>query len=251
MEGGLGPDIMSPVRQMGLNKSPLAHEVVRLGLDLRHPPRSMQLVEGSPAVDLTPQQYYRLQKLTGAAFKRMGEALVSSGAFHSLPDLDDSAKDYRGGKQRAILSAWTQAVKLGKAQLIQQDKSLQTATVERAENVGRAVSGRPERARVFLIVARALGGARRVDVDGDQRLGLVEHDGAAALGHLGGEQRRTGGHQHAQRGVVQPDRELLERRHCSVTVIAAIGKLTVSPLLIVFDVVSAAQIHIFPEVTAS
>jgi hypothetical protein len=64
-EGGLGPDIASPVSQMTENPHPGAKEVARLNVDLKHPLREIGGGDGSPGVELNGDQYYRLMKILG------------------------------------------------------------------------------------------------------------------------------------------------------------------------------------------
>lgn len=134
----------SPVKSVALSESPLAKEVLRLNIDLRHPTRSMRLVEGAPAVDLTPQQYYRLMKLSGSIFKSEGEKLVNSARYKKLPEAPtgfETAK-YDGGRERAIRTIFEKSMDMGRQKLISEDKDLQAKYELLARNVGNVMRGK-------------------------------------------------------------------------------------------------------------
>jgi hypothetical protein len=123
---GWGPDFASPIKQMQDKPiSPLAQEIGDLDVDIKHPGRSLVVVRGAPPVDLTPQQYHRLMKITGAKFKELGEQLVTSSGYKSLPSVpSDVDPDYMGGKEAMIRKVWVASMEYGRRTLISEDKSL-------------------------------------------------------------------------------------------------------------------------------
>lgn len=141
---GLGPDIASPVRVQGDNPSPLAQEVARLNLDLKHPARTLSTGAGSEGIDLEPWQYHRLMKLAGARFKELGERLVTSGSYGNLPETDDpSSKDYTNARQFILRNLWQTSLAEARGRLLQEDKPLQRKYRRVQENRARVLQGLP------------------------------------------------------------------------------------------------------------
>jgi hypothetical protein len=123
---GWGPDFASPIKQMPDKPvSPLAEEIGNLNIDLKHPPRTLSVVEGAPGVDLTPEQYTRYMKAAGGKFKEIGEQLVKSPVYTSASSVpNDVDPDYVGGKEFLIRKAYHAALKYGRDVLIMEDKAL-------------------------------------------------------------------------------------------------------------------------------
>jgi hypothetical protein len=83
------------------------------------------VVEGAPAVDLTPQQYHRYMKVAGAKFKEIGEALVASSTYRNASSIpDDVDPDYMGGKEFLLRKAYAASLKYGRDRLLAEDKGL-------------------------------------------------------------------------------------------------------------------------------
>lgn len=107
LEGSLGPDILSPVYVSGKKESPASEELLRLGLYLDKPQR-VQSLRGV-AVELSPQEYDRLQELagneakdpgTGLGFKETVEALA--GGFHANAGTYGRLSEGAGGGRKAV-----------------------------------------------------------------------------------------------------------------------------------------------------
>lgn len=143
LEGGLGPDIASPVYQRTEHPSPFAKEIARLNVDLRHPPRTLA-VEGTPGVDLEPLEYHRLMILAGAEFKKAGEREIQKKGYQSLPESNDPEMEgYRQAKNLVIQQLWYASLKAGKAKLLQENRYLAERVRRAYKNKAAALRGRP------------------------------------------------------------------------------------------------------------
>lgn len=107
LEGSLGPDFLSPVYVSARKESPASEELLRLGLYLDKPQR-VQSLRGV-AVELSPQEYDRLQELagneakdpgTGLGFKETVEALA--GGFHANAGTYGRLSEGAGGGRKAV-----------------------------------------------------------------------------------------------------------------------------------------------------
>jgi hypothetical protein len=144
MTDGWGPDWASPIRQMTANPSPLAAEIGKLNLDLRHPGRAFPTVQGAPDIDLTPKQYHRLMKIAGETFKREGEKLVGSPNYQRLPDIDDETDPkYMTARQGVIRDMWRVSLEKGRMTLLKEDKDLRRKFEIVQRNAVRAQVGLP------------------------------------------------------------------------------------------------------------
>jgi len=126
LEGGLGPDIMSPVYTSTEKKDSVADEIVRLRVNLSMPPRT---IEGRPVpvlrmgpeaagegIELSPQEYDLFVRLAGNELKGPD----SKGMKDTLADVMQS-EDYRhqtdgpeGGKAlivRSIVQSFREAAR--------------------------------------------------------------------------------------------------------------------------------------------
>ena len=123
LEGGIGPDIMSPIYQSTDKKDPVADEIVRQQTDVAMPRR---VVNG---VELTPQQYdryillYSGEGLEGAKGVKLKDKLKETFASSQYRQATDGPE---GGKSLFIRSIFTAYRDAAKAQLIKEEPSLQT-----------------------------------------------------------------------------------------------------------------------------
>lgn len=123
LEGGIGPDIMSPIYTSTDKKDPVADEIVRQKTSLSMPRRVVNNVE------LSPQQYdryvllYSGQDLKGTKGKTLKDALKEMFASSQYKRATDGPE---GGKSLMIQSIFTAYRDAAKAQLISEDATLQT-----------------------------------------------------------------------------------------------------------------------------
>jgi hypothetical protein len=123
LEGGIGPDIMSPIYTSTDKKDPVADEIVRQKTSLSMPRRVVNNVE------LSPQQYdryvllYSGEGLKGTKGKKLKDALKEMFASSQYKRATDGPE---GGKSLMIQSIFTAYRDAAKAQLISEDATLQT-----------------------------------------------------------------------------------------------------------------------------
>lgn len=80
LEGGVGPDIVSPIYQSVAKDDPLIAEMLRLKVT---PGRPLRAIRG---VELEPEEFSALQETTGRMIRRGLETLVSNPQWAELPD---------------------------------------------------------------------------------------------------------------------------------------------------------------------
>lgn len=123
LEGGIGPDIMSPIYTSTDKKDPVADEIVRQKTSLSMPRRVVNNVE------LSPQQYdryvllYSGEGLKGTKGKTLKDSLKEMFASSQYKKATDGPE---GGKSLMIQSVFTAYRDAAKAQLISEDATLQT-----------------------------------------------------------------------------------------------------------------------------
>ena len=123
LEGGIGPDIMSPIYQSTDKKDPVADEIVRQQTDVAMPRRAVN------GVELTPQQYdryillYSGEGLEGAKGVKLKDKLKETFASSQYRQATDGPE---GGKSLFIRSIFTAYRDAAKSQLIREEPSLQT-----------------------------------------------------------------------------------------------------------------------------
>lgn len=79
LEGGVGPDIVSPIYQSKLSDDPVNRELIALGV---FPSRLDKRIRG---VELSPEQYEEFQKIAGPLTKHTLDNLVSQPNWPSIP----------------------------------------------------------------------------------------------------------------------------------------------------------------------
>ncbi len=79
-QGGLGPDLLSPLWTQRIENKPVAQEMLRLKAEVPRPKREIQ------GIKLTPQQFSELSRDTGQTAKRVVEQFIRSPQYGSLPD---------------------------------------------------------------------------------------------------------------------------------------------------------------------
>lgn len=148
-KGGLGPDIASPIATSSVSTEPAANEIARLNIDLKHPPRTVGGGNGSPGVELTPQQYYRFTKLIGNAAKVGGKGfkdylneLVQSDHYKNLPE-DPSNTVYQEAKEKTIRVVYERYKRFALQKLLEEDADLKGKFYQNLQNTGNALMGRP------------------------------------------------------------------------------------------------------------
>lgn len=114
LSGGLGPDIMSPIYTSTNKGSAIDDEIVRLGLSLSMPTRTLDEVE------LSPEEYGRYVQLAGNEAKDPGTGLGLKEALEQVIQSPDyqMASDGPDGMKSLIIRKYVQAYRaLAKAQL--------------------------------------------------------------------------------------------------------------------------------------
>lgn len=123
LEGGIGPDIMSPIYTSTDKQDPIADEIVRQQTALSMPRRVINNVE------LSPQQYdryillYSGEGLKGTKGKKLKDSLKEMFASSQYKKATDGPE---GGKSLMIQSIFTSYRDAAKDQLISEDATLQT-----------------------------------------------------------------------------------------------------------------------------
>jgi hypothetical protein len=115
LQGGLGPDIISPFYTSKEIKDPVSDELLRLGITVSRP---SQTVKG---VKLEPAQYRRYQQLSGQMAKKTLDALVNSGQWEGLPDL---------AKERIIRNTFNETRERARQQLLAENPFIADTRVQ-------------------------------------------------------------------------------------------------------------------------
>jgi hypothetical protein len=79
LDGGLGPDLISPLYSHRIEPDKASMEVVRVGARLSKPHRQIR------GVELTPDEYSQLQEITGQTAKRSIDMMVGNLAWDRIP----------------------------------------------------------------------------------------------------------------------------------------------------------------------
>jgi hypothetical protein len=184
-EGGLGPDIASPVAQMTENPHPGAKEIARLNVDLQHPLRQIGGGDGAPGVELNGDQYYRLMKILGKeaagvrASRRRWRSSSTSEHYKGLPE-DPHQRDYKQIKQKEIELLYEGMKQAAVLQLISEDKDLRDALHAEREEQGQRphrlpvnatrstspASPRPPHSRIVGASTPTIGASSRIGGEG-------------------------------------------------------------------------------------
>jgi hypothetical protein len=93
-EGGVGPDILSPIWTSTDQKDPITQEALRVNAVISKPQKG----------DLSPEQYDRLQEVAGSVGRRWIGQLIASPEYQAL-DTEDQAKEIRDVMERARKAA--------------------------------------------------------------------------------------------------------------------------------------------------
>lgn len=80
LEGGLGPDLLSPIYESRLNNDPVNQTLLRLGV---YPSRAPRKIRG---VELTEEQYDDFARIAGRTTKMRLDAIVNLPGFESMPE---------------------------------------------------------------------------------------------------------------------------------------------------------------------
>ena len=123
LEGGLGPDIMSPIYTSSVKDSPVSEEIYRQKAEIRMPLKSIN------GVELSPEQYdkyillYSGQDNTQMRGVTLKEALSDT---FSKPGYQNATEGRDGGKALIIRSVFDSYRKTAQAQMIKEDPTLQS-----------------------------------------------------------------------------------------------------------------------------
>lgn len=132
LEGGIGPDIMSPIYTNSEKISPIDDELLRLKLPIRMP---RPYIGG---VELSAREYDRFLQLSGNEAKNPANGLGMKDALSKLitepyyRKQSDNADDLKGGKALLIESTVRAYRELAKAKLLQEFQDLADLIRERA-----------------------------------------------------------------------------------------------------------------------
>lgn len=105
LEGAAGPDIVSPIYTSAAKNDPVINELIRLKIAPSKPTRQIR------GVDLTPEEYERLQEVTGGTARKALTNLVNDPQW---PKLNDDAKT------ELIEAAFRKARDFGRASVLTQ-----------------------------------------------------------------------------------------------------------------------------------
>lgn len=144
-KAGLGPDILSPIATSDAATDPSAAEIARLNIDLQLPAKTIGGGNGSPGIDLTPQQYHRLVKLMGAevgdgGFKGAMRGLLADPAYQSLPE-DPSNNTYMEAKEATIRKVFERYKRVAALKLLDEDPELMAKWQQDKRNAANALQG--------------------------------------------------------------------------------------------------------------
>jgi hypothetical protein len=83
-EGGVGPDILSPIWTSTDKKDPITNEALRVGATISKPNKG----------DMTPEQYDRLQPVAGGLARKWIGELMATPEYQAMPK-EDQAEEIR------------------------------------------------------------------------------------------------------------------------------------------------------------
>lgn len=132
LEGGVGPDIMSPIYTNSEKVSPIDDELLRLKLPIQMPRPSIG------GVELSAREYDRFLQLSGNELKNPANGLGMKDALSKLitephyQKQSDNTDDLKGGKALLIESTVRAYRELAKAKLLQEFPDLADLIKERA-----------------------------------------------------------------------------------------------------------------------
>jgi len=115
LQGGLGPDMISPFYTSKEVKDPVSSELLRLGIN---PGRPSQTVQG---VKLEPAQYHRYQELSGKLAKQTLDSLINSGQWEPLPD---------AAKERIVRKTFAETREQARQQLLMENPFIANQRVQ-------------------------------------------------------------------------------------------------------------------------
>lgn len=138
--GGLGSDIISPIRTTEANTDPLSSEIARLNIDLRKPVKTLFVAPGAKGIDLNPKQYDRLMEISGGIFKEQLAELLKN------PDYKEATEgnpEFLSGKEKLIQDLYTRSKMYAQRQLEDEDEALSEALLAGKKKAGEALTGFP------------------------------------------------------------------------------------------------------------
>lgn len=137
---GVGPDILSPIATSTASLDEAANEIARLNIDLKKPSPKIAVPNTKESIDLTPDQFYKLQKYSGEWFKGAVTDLVSSARYKELKE-EDSNIGYTNSKQLNIQLIAAKAGEVGRAKLFAEYPQLTQQYRDLLNNTGLALRG--------------------------------------------------------------------------------------------------------------
>jgi hypothetical protein len=93
LEGGLGPDLISPIYTSNVTKDKVRLEIARLEVPVRQIPKSID------GVDLTSEEYDSYSQLAGSKVRQKLETLMATKQYK---DATDDTDEFDGGKTHLI-----------------------------------------------------------------------------------------------------------------------------------------------------
>ena len=132
LEGGLGPDIMSPVWSKKAKDDPTVLELIRVGVPLRMPSKTVSM--GGARVELTAEEYDRLLVLTG---KEIGGKDNLKKAFSKLQKTREykQATDGPDGMKATMLQKiYLNYKQAAKAQLLKESEGEPDGLIQRIQD---------------------------------------------------------------------------------------------------------------------
>lgn len=144
LEGGIGPDMISPIYTSTEKESPVDDELLRLKLAIKMPPAHIDKIE------LTPHEYDRYVVLAGNEAKDPGTGLGFKDALAKLMETEEYKKQsdgipdeqLEGGKQLMIRSYLRAYRELARQKLLEEASDLRELYRERMMDKAKALQGR-------------------------------------------------------------------------------------------------------------
>jgi len=129
LEGGVGPDIMSPIYNKQIPNDPVVNELIRVEVPLRMPNKQVSNVE------LTAEEYDRLLVLTGKEIKSSGKTLKQAMAkIQKSSQYKRATEGPDGGKAVIMNKLYLNYKQAAKAKLVKESKNDPQGLAQRIED---------------------------------------------------------------------------------------------------------------------
>lgn len=123
LEGGLGPDLLSPIYESRLNNDPVNQRLLALKI---YPSRPERKIRG---VELTAQQYDDFARISGRMSKVRMDALIGAAGFSALPEFVQG---------RVIRETLSDARESARTLIMMQNPEIIQKAVDAKREIGRA-----------------------------------------------------------------------------------------------------------------